>query len=170
MKKLLALVVVLAMAGFANAGLIYQTNDQAVASGMDVVLPAGIVEFSVANETAATGVFDGAFIALYGDATYGAAEIVPGQLPGQWSIQDLGLIDLGKGEVPVMFLSWDAPAIDPVKAGKLFFFQIDFKGPNATVEVLNISAEPIYAVNYIVPEPMTLTLLGLGALVLRRRS
>jgi hypothetical protein len=116
----------------------------------------------------ATGVFDGCFVSLYGHATFLASEIIPGQLPGQWSLQDLGKIHLGKGEVPVIFLSWDAPAIDPVKAGRLFSIEIYFEGPWAQLEVLNIDVLPVYHVHYEIPEPMTLSLLGLGALIFRR--
>jgi hypothetical protein len=166
MKKFFAIGVILSMAGLANAGLLYLIDDVVIPDD-HLIIPRYAVNFSVANETAATGIFDGCFVALYGDAMFGTSTLYPGMLPGQWSIQDLGRIDLGKGEVPVMFVSWDAPSIDPVKAGKLFNFEIILWDWCVRIEVLDISAEPVYSV-YFVPEPMTLTLLGMGALILRR--
>jgi len=173
MKKVLALVMVLGMAGIASAGLQFAADDQVIGNGSLVQTNADVIIFAIANETQATGAFDGAFIAIYGPATFGASMIVPGQLPGVWSIQDLGPVDMGDGVLaPVLFMSWDQPAIDPVKAGKFANFEIKGKlNDEGMVKVFNISAEQVYAMNYkFIPEPMTLSLLGLGALVLRRRS
>ncbi len=172
MKKLLALVVVLAMAGMASAGLQFTANDEVKADGALVESLPGVINFALVNEAQATGVMDGGFVALAGPAVFGASLITPGALPGAWSLIDMGLLDLGAGEVPVLFLSWDVPAVDPFQAGKLVNFEIigkqDDKG---SVTFYNMNLDPVFSMDYsFVPEPMTLTLLGLGALVLRRRS
>lgn len=166
--KVLTLLLVLCMAGVANAGLQFMVNDAAVASGANVDVAPGLVNFSLVNERQETGVFDGGFVALFGAASFGPASIVPGQMPGQWSILDLGVMDLGDGPAPMLFLSWDVPAVDPFKAGKLAEFGINFAGPEAKVQFYDFNAAPVFACQ-LIPEPMTLSLLGLGVLALRRR-
>lgn len=168
MKKVLALVMVLGMAGFASAGLQMTANDAAVDGTSVLKFDEGTISFALVNDTAGTGVFDGGAVTNEGAALLANAAIVPGQLPGQWSVLDV-TADLG---MPAFFFSWDLPAIDPVKAGKLVIFDLTgVKGQTGKLSFLNSSLEPFFTADYeFIPEPMTLSLLGLGALVLRRRS
>jgi hypothetical protein len=168
MKKVLALVMILGMAGFASAGLQVTANDSAVAGGSLVIFPVGTVNFAVVNEQAGTGVFDGGAFINEGLAVMGNAQVVAANLPGTWSVIDV-TADLG---MPAFYYSWDVPAITPFAAGKLVTVDLTGKaGDKGKLTFANVNLEPVFSMNYtFIPEPMTLSLLGLGALVLRRRS
>jgi hypothetical protein len=167
MKKVLALVMVLGMAGMASANLVV-TADGTVQDGSAKTSLPGTIAFAIENTAAATGVFDGGFVMNSGTGVMSDAAVVAENLPGSWSIIDVSA-DLG---MPSFFVSWDAPTIDPVKAGKLVTFNLTGKnGDQGTVTFANISLEPVFSMAYsFIPEPMTMSLLGLGALALRRRS
>jgi hypothetical protein len=160
---------VLAFTIAAPAGLQFMVDDKVVHNG-DWVFAFGNNTFSIVNDKQETGVFDGGFIALYGhDISFGNSSISPGMMPGAWSIQDIGLTDLGFGPAPTLFISWDAPAIDPFKAGKLASF--DIRGKlylGQFLRFFNYNAEPVLSIQF-TPEPATLALLGLGAMMIRRK-
>jgi hypothetical protein len=169
MKKVLALVMVLGMAGLASAGLQFTANDATQADGALVISNApGTISFAVVNTAAATGVFDGGAVINEGTGVLMDVAAVAANLPGTWSILDV-TADLG---MPAFFASWDVPAITPFAAGKLVTFDVSGKlGDKGKLTITNVNLEPVFSMNYLfTPEPMTLSLLGLGALVLRRRS
>jgi hypothetical protein len=90
--------------------------------------------------------------------------MIPGMLPGRWSIIDISA-DFGR---PAMYISWDVPAIEPFRAGKLVNFEIIWKFW-ATIEFYDVNLVPVLSVELFIPEPATLALLGLGAMMLRRK-
>jgi hypothetical protein len=87
-------------------------------------------------------------------------------LPGSWSVIDVSA-DLG---LPAFYYSWDVPAITPFGAGKLVTVDIIGKGIGKLTFV-NVNLEPVFTINYdfYTPEPATLALLGLGAMMIRRK-
>jgi len=172
MKKVLALVVVLAMVGLANAGLQYQINGADYVGSDPVWVTNKTVTVSLFNSADQAAAYEIGGVALNGDAAFVSGAVNAANLPGSWSVTNYGLQD-GYGEV--FAINYDTPAVAPTKAGVLFTFTFDFtkKYPaQATIGMLDANWGAMGApvtVNYI-PEPMTLSLLGLGALALRRRS
>lgn len=162
---------VLAFAAAAPAGLQFTVDDFPVYNGQWIAA-FQTAEFSIVNQTQQTGIFDGGFVALHSnrDVKFTRWEIFPQRLPGVWSILDLGQIDLGYGLAHTLFISWDVPAIDPFKAGNLasFGFSGEFYYHGPILRYYNVNAEPVLRVRFI-PEPATLTLLGLGLVLIRRK-
>jgi hypothetical protein len=172
MKSILAFVTICCLAATAPAGLQFTINDQVVNDNVGGGNPYVVNHFSIWNETTENGIFEGGAVALYGDADFGKTMIFPGMMPGDWSFMDLGFMDLGQGKVPVLFISWDVPAIGPFHAGKLI--DIEFKTNSwrsTSVKFYNELFEPVYSVTIdYIPEPATLALLGLGMALIRRRN
>jgi hypothetical protein len=170
MKTIFAFILFLAFVAPAPAGLQFMVNDGPVYNGQWIAA-FQTAEFSIVNQTQQTGIFEGGFVALHSDRDVKITrwETYPQRLPGTWSILDLGEIDLGNGLARTLFISWDVPAIDPFKIGKLVSVVISgplFTGP--TLRYYNYNAEPVLAVRFF-PEPASLSLLGLGAMMLRRK-
>jgi len=174
MKKVLALVMVLGMAGFASAGLQYQIDGVNYDAGAVVDIKTPSVTVALFNTAQQAAAFEIGGVALNGDAMYvGTGVVVAENLPGSWSTVDYGFND---GYGFVIGINYDAPSTNPTKAGKLFEFTFDFSKPvdlkpTATFGLLDGNWGSLGQIRVnLIPEPMTLSLLGLGALVLRRRS
>jgi hypothetical protein len=164
MKSVCAIVTVCCLAAAAPAGLQFMVDNQVVQNG-DWVLSYPPSIFSLVNDKEGHGVFDGGAVALDKYSEFGKVTINPGMLPGRWSIIDISA-DFGR---PAMYISWDVPSIDPLKAGKLVDFEIIWKRSVTTVEFYNVNLDPAFSVTLFTPEPATLALLGLGAIMIRRK-
>jgi hypothetical protein len=156
MKKLLALVVVLSMAGMASAGYLITIPDEVVES-----TPFQIIIGGAKDGTAVGG--------TYGEVMPFEVVVFPaaGNLGSFNLYPEFGGVDFVAGDVKgagVQAGDWVAMSYMGGPAGT--FATFSFYDYDVSYDV------PVETrtVSFIVPEPMTLTLLGLGALVLRRRS
>jgi hypothetical protein len=168
MKKLLALVVVLAVAGIANAGLqLKMTVNDVIAGNNEVTLNVGDVVM--------IGIHNG-----QGDDQYNAALILSGM--GEWTGQAdlnrllpqaagwerIGMVE-GMGD---MYFAWFAqPVTDKLPEGIIGAVGYKCTGlGDASILMIDDSGNELGTLMiHQIPEPLTFGLLGLGALVLRRR-
>lgn len=160
MKKFLVLTLVCVFATMASAGLETAINDvvfegTAIAAAGDVLSLAGL-------EAVETGMFAGPWYVIgeEGASVSGAADLTGAMLPG--------IIELADGyqlSVSALF--------SPIAAGK--WFTMDIGGETGKVVIYgaddNGDLDPTAVIGTVlVPEPMSIALLGLGGLFLRRRK
>jgi len=157
MKKVLALVLVLSMAGIASAG--YQI---AMPDKVNVLTDA---TFQIVIGGAAAEAYDGGVYGYLMPASY-VVSTNAGNLGKVNEFPDYGGIDFSVGDLQGA----------GVKAGEwvTLTYNVGKVGEMATFNFFDYAISYDQAVStrtvQFVPEPMTLSLLGLGALVLRRRS
>jgi hypothetical protein len=165
MKKVLALVMVLGMAGFASAGLQLTVN-------------------GVNQNVVTLNIGDSVMIGIQNDQgadQYNAALILSGV--GSWTgdhklNKSIGNADgwqyIGPTEgIGDVWFAWFAqPVTDKLPAG--IIGEVGYKCGGKGDAVIALTDDALNQIGQLtirqVPEPMTLSLLGLGALVLRRRS
>ncbi|MBN1817309.1 MAG: PEP-CTERM sorting domain-containing protein [Sedimentisphaerales bacterium] len=162
MKKLLALVLVLGMAGIASAGFVVTGPDRDLMPGEAFQL---IVSGMVADVGA--GLSGG----IYGPVDAESADVLvaAGNLGSVNYYPEYGGWDFVVGDVPDASNennpadgNWIIFNFAPAPEGEHFFDIYDYGFS---------FSEPITSVRVnVIPEPMTLGLLGLGALFLRRRK
>ena len=169
MKKLLVLSLVLAVAGLANAGFVFKYNGAVISDG-GTVTDKGVLTFTLFNEFQAASIIDTSFVAVSGNAEILGITLYPANLVGTWSAENLGPTDLGsgKGELVTWIINNDFPAVGTFKQGPLADIQVQVNSGAQEFIYFNSEGEPIYT--FAIPEPMTLGLLGVGALFLRKRS
>jgi hypothetical protein len=163
MKKLLALVLVLGMAGVASAGFLVTAPDEVMTGDAFQIIIGGAFA-----EVPASGITGG----VYGDinAEAGEAMQAAGNLAFVAFYPDFGGWDFNIGDLEdnnpdnqpgdgewIVF-NFRAPDVEGMLNFGIYDYGVSFSAPIAEV-----------AVN-VIPEPMTLGLLGLGALFLRRRK
>jgi hypothetical protein len=165
MKKVLALVMVLGMAGFASAGLQLTVNG---AAQNEITVNVGDVMM--------IGIQNG-----QGADQYNAALILSGM--GSWTGDHKLNSSIGQAQgweyfgptegIGDVWFAWFAqPVTDKLPAG--IIGEVGFKCIGKGDAVIALTGDDLSPIGQLmihqVPEPMTLSLLGLGALVLRRRS
>jgi hypothetical protein len=172
MKKLLTMLAVLAMATVANAALVLDPVEATMATGLniqsdpiDVAAPQQALFLAVGGGggaiDAGTVVYTGSLTAITDftgvDPDFTAAvEGVIGEAPTR--IDMIELFDNQIPAVPVMGVVVSYGVTDATDAAGTMVHLLNFD----TLEIMN-SAK-------IVPEPITIALLGLGGLFLRRRK
>jgi hypothetical protein len=172
MKKLLVLMLVLGVASMANAGLMLKFNGEDVEQVNYTTTPAGVLSvdwtgslmgFTIAIET------QGATIDL-SSATWGGGW----QLPPYWdaTVTTETYVKGGGGN---LFGAQSGPAsvvnginLSLFGAGKISLIAADTILLSGATD--SIAAGTVLDTITIVPEPMSLMLLGLGGLFLRRRK
>lgn len=168
MKKLMVLTLVLGVAALANAGLVYQIDGANYVGGEVVKVAAGEVKIAVFNTAEQAAAFEIGGVVLNGAASYTGAEVFGANLPGSWSTTDFGFND-GYGNV--YGISYDSPAVSNTKAGKLFEYILKFDGPDATFQMIDQNWNGMVpAISLVIPEPITMGLLALGGLFIRRKK
>jgi len=165
MKKLLVSALVMGIASLASAGMVYQVGGVNYAAG-STVEASGDVTVLIWNETRTTeapligGVTDGT-AGKIGSVTPNAAN-----LPGTWGTNDAYYASYG-----VYMITYDTPATADTLAGELFAVSMTGVVDGDTLTMVDGSWAPLDAgISFVVPEPATMALLGLGALVLRRKK
>jgi len=164
MKKVLALVMVLSMAGLASAGL--QLTVDGVAQSEITVLVGTEMMIGIQNDQGADQ-YNAALI-LSGEGSWtGVATNKP--LPQAQGWERIGVVE-GMGDV---WFAWFAqPVVDKLPAGVIG--EVQFKCRDMGDAIIVLTDDSLNQLGQLtihqIPEPMTLSLLGLGALVLRRRS
>lgn len=165
MKKLLVLSLVLAMAGISSAAWVITAPAE--------VLAGEVFEIVIANDTGLPGAWFGG---LYGDGAIAAAgnglhgEALFGSLSG-------AQYDADYDGWEIALVHEISGVVQPIPAGNLFLFTA-VAGPAGSVQGFDFYDYDVtldapvqsFSVTSIVPEPMTMGLLGLGALFLRRRK
>ncbi len=161
MKKLLALILVLSLATVANAVLVGNTTgDDTEGSGSQTLnITGGGYDTYVAIAIVGTGTIAG---------TVGADAPASSGLAG--TLEDLGLGSLGTGEVWTM-ADMDSPYVYNNGVWLTIGYTGAVNGDVITAYDVGPSGTELNVLGSItiVPEPMTLALLGLGGLFIRRK-
>jgi hypothetical protein len=184
MKKLLVVLLMLATASMANAQLWLSVNG--VVDPPDTEVTLAVSEHAVIDIYGdGTGTPDRYYMALIdngaGSLDIDDAVVLYGGSDAfiMWetdpdiiaAFHDMGLTDpilVGLGDVP-------PPGTDPLPLGPgklidLIDFHCELKDVDATIVMIDKDANPVDdQVIHQIPEPMTMVLLGLGGLLLRRR-
>jgi len=175
MKKLLILMLVLGMASLAYATVSLKIDDASVPGTIDIEIGETIQVYSSDADTWLGYVFitEGS---QAGSLTSGRlAELTAGQ-PG-YAGYNAGIDPVTEAGFGVGYLMAAGYTSDPPVAGVQFLF--DFTALTADIGktgVINVFVDPEYGTpedttTYtIIPEPMTVLLLGFGGLFLRRRK
>ena len=188
MKKLLVLMLVLAMASLASAEVTMNIYVNGSDPGDEYSMAAGDAAITIygtvpANEY--TGVYfiaagDGSMsngaISTLGNCTF--ASISPGAFidPDNEELGTWGdfFADMGYADTATIYDLTLADSAYPFVAitGDIFSATLTFASSAATLAIIDYTGEEYvtYDTLSIVPEPMTIALLGLGGLLLRRRK
>lgn len=169
MKKLLVLSLVLAVAGLANAALVFENGK--VIYSLDEEVVGGINSYiGTSAGPAAFGAFEfrtgeGAPVSAPEFTDYTGQDAIDNSLP--WTLGFVNLV-------------WGDASITPNPAG--IWYSIEVVGDyvvgtaeqfDLQIDVMNAfdgSMASLFLASAVIPEPMTMGLLGLGALFLRRRK
>jgi hypothetical protein len=173
MKKLLVLTLVLAMATLANAGLSFNVGGVVVPDGMSGVIEipvSTIFEVQIVNDEPVSGPIDIGFIGFGPQSAAEAGAPIAYPNLGTWTIESAG-IDPADGQFYYNVTN-TVPAVGTTPVGPLFgiLLHCTAEGP-VPINVWNSNFDTVLAHLMIIqtPEPMTLALLGLGGLFLRRK-
>lgn len=167
MKKLLVLMMVLGIASAANASLLISV-DGVVDSDVEIA-PSTYVTidvFSDGQTIADTEVY----MMIIGPATL---DISAGTVYGELGVPIEKLIDLGDGLYYIDLVIPAAPVVPPIPEGVVVdLITFHCEGPeDVTILLGSTPGGSEFDTQVIVqPEPMTIALLGLGGLFLRRRK
>jgi len=166
MKKFLVLALVLGIAGLVNAGIQITTTDED-----GTLLPSETAWVTVTSDTPLLGGWFG-FVAIIigGDGEF-TGSFVEGTMP-QGPTHEVTYYGDLRPDFP--FDAWYAdltvPSITPNPAGDYISFEVHCIGPAPMVVVVTDGDGVILdELTFIQPEPMTMLLLGLGGLFLRKR-
>ncbi len=167
MKKVLALVMVLGMAGFASAGL--QLTVNGTAQNEVWIMVGTELTIGIQNDQGADQYNASVFLNAEGTAEWTGAK----EARGIGNAQGWEYFGPTEGFGDLWYAWFAQPVTDKLPAGILgdLGFRC-LKEGDALVTLTDGDLNMIgqLMIHQIVPEPMTLSLLGLGALVLRRRS
>lgn len=165
MKKLLVLSLVLAVSAMSSAAWVITVPTE--------VMAGEVFEIVIANDTGLPGAWFGG---LYGSGASAAA--------GNGLAGEAKFGSLSGAAYDAAFDGWEialthevAGVVQPIPAGDLFLFTAT-AGPIGTTQTFDFYDYDVtldapvmsFLVTSIIPEPMTMGLLGLGALFLRRRK
>jgi hypothetical protein len=166
MKKLLVLSLVLGIASLATAGLQFSIGGTQYADG-STVLVGGQTAVGIYNDTAFTGPSLVQWIGIETDQQVeGTATVNNDLLPGTWSITDYGTF-AGYPDTWYWYTNQDLPAVGDTLVGDLFTVE---GLPDATITLYDSQFTSLGSVNLVTPEPVTMALLGLGGLMIRRKK
>jgi hypothetical protein len=171
MKKLITMLAVLAMATVANAGLVLDPAEASIASGLNIQtdpIDAADVQQAV---FLAVGGGGGALDA--GTVVYGGSLSAISDLTGADPDLDAAVeAILGEAATRIDLIElFDGTATPPDVIGIVVSYGVTAEpGGTTPVALLNSETLEIMSSATIVPEPITIALLGLGGLFLRRRK
>jgi hypothetical protein len=177
MKKLLAVALVMGLASAANAGLMFQAPDYP-----DGEVPQDVITICVVSDEAINSWKIGALTVDLPDPVLGEFNVNTA-----FATQFLGVAR--DGQENIVRTNWGGTALVNVEPGPWGCFTIDlsnvpvstyitiddyagstpYGGPpvKSTLGIATVDIAPLTL--HVIPEPITLTLLGLGGLFLRRR-
>jgi len=188
MKKLLVLALVLSMATMANAALVYELSTDGLAAAADEITVASGAETAIS--ILGSGDASGAWLIVAGAGTLTGGTISAIANEEQVEVDLLALLDEGDptagtwgdffnslypGTTRAIAMTW-VDSESPFVAG---FGPVLFDGAtltatgDVTLAIVDYAGEELVVGDTLVvhvPEPMTMGLLGLGALFLRRRK
>ncbi|MHC5185143.1 MAG: PEP-CTERM sorting domain-containing protein, partial [Planctomycetota bacterium] len=169
MKKLLVLTLVMGIASLATAALSFDIGGTIYEDGATVLI-SGQTTVGLYNDTQFTGVPDIGWInvapgtEVVGSGTVDSVGTGGTILPGTWTIDDFGL------SYGVYW--WQTvntvPGVGDTLVGNMF--TVDVVGDTLLQVFQSDFVTPVASVNLVTPEPMTMALLGLGGLLIRRKK
>jgi hypothetical protein len=161
MKKLMVLSLVMAIGAVTSAGLVYQINGVNYEPGSEVIA-LGDVEVVIFNTSEIIG--SPTIGGVTSSAKISAATVYDERLPGSWSVTDF------TEEYGVYLILQDFPDVVHTPVGALFSFMLTGVAEGDTFQMLDGNWDVLLPAITFIPEPMTMGLLGVGALFLRRRK
>lgn len=175
MKRLLSLILVLALAGIANAAVVMSVSgptqlDQGVVGSYTVGLAGGSLgsyDMDIGSDTHSLGTMGNVAITATGRDTGYDYKATPGIAGGDWEVVAAAGVG-GAITNATALLTFDLTANSLHNTGWLNLtlvdnYTTDSGGSMITPTMTGLSVQ-------IIPEPATLALLGLGGLLLRRRK
>ncbi len=171
MKKLLVLMLVLGIASAANAGLVISVDGELDPPDSSIILmPSDYVTIDVSSD-GQTNQEMPVFLTIVGP---GSLDISAGTVYGELGVPNETLVDMGDGMYYIDLLKDVVVPIPPIPEGVVVDL-IEFHCEDLGDVTLLLGMEPgsgDYDIQVIhqIPEPMTIALLGLGGLLLRRRK
>jgi hypothetical protein len=165
MKKLLVLALVLGVAGLASAGLAFKVNGTDVADGGSINAT-GAISLEIVNDELISGSWDIGWIGVTAGATSGWLDgTVGSNMVGTWTLA----VDGPDGGAMYWYTEQTVAAVGSTAIGSMYTIGFNANGA-VLVEVYNADFDTVQASMTITPEPMTMLLLGLGGLFLRKKK